>query len=104
MQCQSWVFPGCVAVLQAKPGLLLEPENEGGLPPKKAVSSVIPHRQREGDCFGKMSSLSSFPTLFFQTKLIIFAYTVTVYSCDKTIGSGGFGWKGCCICGGRKVG
>lgn len=72
--------------------------------PKKAVSSVIPHRNCEGDCFGKIYSLTSFLTQFFQTELIIFAYTVTVYSCDKTIGSSGFGWKGCYVCGKGKVG
>lgn len=84
--------------------LLLDPEKEGGLPPKKAVSRLIPHRHCEGNCFGKIPSLSSFLTLFFPTKLIIFAYKVTVYSCDKTIGNDGFGWKGCCICGGRIIG
>jgi len=34
----------------------------------------------------------------------MFAYTVTVYSCDKTIGSNGFGWKVCYICAGMSVG
>lgn len=40
VRCQTWVLP---------PGLFLEPENEGGLSPKQALKSVIPHMQCEGD-------------------------------------------------------
>lgn len=70
---------------------------------QKAMSSVIPHRQCEGDWFRKMPALSFFLTLFCQTKLLIFAYAVTDYCCEKTVGSGGLGSEGCYSCGGRRM-